>query len=441
MRIGNSLITLIAFTLLSCESMLELEPEDRLSRANFIVNDATAVQALNGLYSSLHVSGNYGVRKLLIPGVMADELVNLNSNLFYEEFSINQVSSQNIFVNELWTAPYQTILRANLLLEIVPDVLAVTPELRQEIIGQAYFLRALMHFDLMRFFGDTPIILNSDINAIQEAPRSSQAEVLTQVVKDLQEAQQTLSLTSQEFASANAVKALLVRVYLNRGESQDLEQAIALASELITSNDYQLEEDYNVIFTGGSSEVIFEVLFTDTNGNRLALESQPGSQFNYAVSPKLREAIEEGDLRAPMYLNQQSGSVSFFANKYPTSSSNPIVLRLAEMYLSRAEAFIRRNQSDDLVSALADINVTRVRAGLPPLSDVTDSARLTELLLQEKFVEFALEGHRFFDLKRLGRATPVLGALKPDTWQESDLLLPLPFNEISLGLSQNPGYN
>ncbi len=419
--------------------MLDLQPNDRLSYGNAIVDDQTAAQALLGLYSSLNIQGNYGIRKILVPGVLSDELINLNNNQTYFELDQNEATSINLHLNDIWTASYQSILRANLLLEILPTTATVDPALKSEIVAHAKFVRGLMHFELLRYFGDVPIVLSSDLNEIQSEQRQPANEVFDQVLLDLKDAEASLpkTISTRALAVSSTATALLARVHMYRNSPGDMEEVILNSTKVINNIDYQMEGNYADVFKGESIEVIFEV---NASFSRLALESRPGSQFNYSGSPEWVSSFEAGDLRRT-FLAQSDANGLFYSDKYLTNTSNPVILRLPEMYLLRAEALAKRNEVGDLDAAQVDLSYSRVRAGLVAISGLASSSQVLEAIEAERFIELAYEGHRFFDLVRTNRANTILGARNPSTWQETDQLMPIPFTEVNFGLGQNPGYN
>jgi len=193
---------------------------------------------------------------------------------------------------------------------------------------------------------------------------------------------------------------------------------------------WQLQPVYNKLATAEGN------LFIPRSGAR------PG----YILTPELLTAWEPGDLRRAAWVDSvvNNGVSYVFPYKYKEASNNPpngeyeIVLRLAELYLIRAEA---RVEQGNTAGAAADLNIVRARTGLPPTT-ATDPAVLLTTILHERQIEFFAEwGHRWLDLKRTGEAGAVLGAEKSG-WQATDQLYPIPANELTENptLVQNPGY-
>ena len=167
----------------------------------------------------------------------------------------------------------------------------------------------------------------------------------------------------------------------------------------------------------------------------------------YLLRPELLNDFESGDLRKQYWVavREFGGDSLYYAFKYkvygnyaPISESY-VMLRLADQYLIRAEALAEQG---NLANALDDLNLVRSRAGLTELSGLSQ-AELLDAIYHERRIEFFCEfGNRWYDLKRTGRVDAVLGLLKPDTWQSTDALWPIPQNQINQNpaLKQNPGY-
>jgi hypothetical protein len=269
-------------------------------------------------------------------------------------------------------------------------------------------------------------------------PRNTAAEVYAQIEQDLEEAATLLpAARNVGRATQPAANALLARVYLDEGKNT---QARDKATSVIANASFSLVANYRDLFTNkNSSESIFELQYSINNQNSLAFWFFPqalGGRYGFAPSPALFNAYEANDRRRDASI-AVSGN-SRYGNKWyriANGDDNVIVVRLAEMYLIRAEANARLGAAADVVRA--DINVVRARAGLAALpTTVTSQTALLDAILQERRVELAMEGFRFFDLRRYGRAQSVL-AIAADK-----LLLPIPQIEIDVNsnLTQNPGY-
>ncbi len=172
-----------------------------------------------------------------------------------------------------------------------------------------------------------------------------------------------------------------------------------------------------------------------------------GPPSRSSLSPNLMNTFETGDLRKTLWVKKISTSTDswYHANKYSkttntgTSVEYTILFRMAEMYLIRAESRAKLNELD---GAKDDINKIRRRVGLPDTPAVTQEEILSAVAKERRLEFFTEQGHRFFDLKRTGKADEVLSLTKPN-WQPSHIVLPLPENELLLNdklLPQNTGY-
>jgi len=439
-------ILVMIFLLSSCTEFLEQQPTTVLTDESAITNEASAQEVVLGMYNSLQAHGQYGIYNILVPDVLSDVLRSRSPIPNINEFDNNEVLPENVYLQNMWTHPYYSILVANQLLEKLPSLTNIPESTKTRMLAEARFIRGLSHFNLVRLFGDVPFIATTVKAEIENTSRESVDQVLQQIIEDLTAAEAGLperqqargEFTEEEASRVLAVRAaataLLARVYLFRASFGDYERVIQKTTEVLNNVFYELEENYGDAFKGRSKETIFEVYFAQNDPSRLNLESTPGNQFNYAASEALVNAFEEGDLRKDVLLIPSSES--FYSLKYESEASPAVVLRLADIYLMRAEG---RTQAGELEQALEDLNTIRSRAGLAPL-EALDKDALLSAIEKERWIELAWEGHRFIDLKRTGRADAVLGAHKPDTWQTTDQLLPIPFLEVNNGLPQNPGY-
>lgn len=438
MKVLNNLkyILLVAICF-GCEQFITEESTSQIVNEIVLTSPADANSMVLGVYEDgLQDGDSYGEAEVGTMAVLGDELVHTGSFPSVAEMDINNIASQNGEVLGYWDAMYEGIFLANFLLENIGDIPFSDEALRNQYIAEVRWCRALYHFNLVRLFGAIPLATTSDLDALSSIPRTSEAEVIQYVIAELTEV--ATALNGVTYASAAeeksratewAAKALLARVYLWNG---DLTQAGNFADDVITNGGFSLESNYLDIFAGGSEETIFEVFFDPNDGNGLAFFFQEDGRFEYGPSPQLTAAFEDGDSRSAI-IGETSGGQAM-GLKYTdvaNGSDKPIVLRLAEMHLIRAEARLGTEQS------LADVNAIRARAGLAALTTVT-----LDDILQERFVELAFEGHRWFDLKRTGRLDAVMSAINPGTWQSTDALMPIPQNDLNLNtnLTQNPGY-
>ncbi len=353
----------------------------------------------------------------------------------------NAILPENTSVDGIWSVIYDGINVANNVIVQVPKMSDMTDAEKNKALGELYFLRALHHFNLMNYFGAIPVKTTPTVGVENvNVPRDPVDAVYTQIIQDLRFASENLPAGGLKIrASKHAANALLARVYLYK---KDYENAIAYATQVIDNGGYGLQENYADIFASeGTPESIFEVDFTALDRNRIA-------EYNFPLTLNGRREVEPAtDLIAAYTAPDERKAASIalagalpYAIKYDdlsTGSDNFIVLRLAEMYLIRAEARANLNGPADLIRD--DLNTIRNRANL---ADVSTSSypELLAAIESERRLEFAFEGHRWFDLVRTGRAVDVL----PTVTSANQTLFPIPLSELlsntNPGMTQNPGY-
>ncbi|MCK9640296.1 MAG: RagB/SusD family nutrient uptake outer membrane protein [Prolixibacteraceae bacterium] len=382
-------------------------------------------------------------------------------------------------LNLLWVDSYKGIGRCNTLLGRIENV-AIDENLKKQYVAEAKFLRALFYFNLVRVFGDVPLVVK-EINTVDESftyLRVQGKTVYEQIVRDLKDAGSVLPEkytvnTDIGRATKGAAKSLLGKVYLTL---KDYSNASLILKEVIDNASvygYKLLPDYASIFdpkNGNNAEIVFSVQYSadgnlgspwantfipQKSGNTI---TPSGSENDYnLVSNDLYNAFEIGDLRkAVCAATFISGGVTYYyTRKYldnnPTRGNfdnDWIVIRYADVKLMYAEALNETN----LPGASQQLNEIRARAGLN-VTTATTQSDMRLAIEKERRMELNLEGHRWFDLTRTDRAITVLNAYftangiittngSPVTLTTNKLLFPIPFNQIAINpaITQNPGY-
>jgi hypothetical protein len=313
---------------------------------------------------------------------------------------------------------------------------------RDDITGHLSFIRGLAYFDLVRLFGGVPLRTTpaQDANELNIA-RSSIDDIYDQIIADLETAENGITGNTAGMASAASATALLARVYLYR---EQYEMAINKASEVIGNTQYELLGEYEELFSSNNpnKESLFEVRFNEQDRTVIAQYFAPtsmGGRKEISPSDTLIGSFEEGDERFISTVNySEEQPYGYKYRDINTGTDRIYVLRLAEMYLIRAEA--RTHLQGDMALINADINKIRERAKLEAL-DLNDYNAMLVAIEKENQCEFAFEGHRWFDLVRTGRAIEVI----PTVLQEYQTLYPVPLDEILYNdkinqEDQNPGY-
>jgi len=440
-------------SLSSCKKFVDIPgPQTQVESSRVFSSDAAATSAVVGLYNQM-IANNLTMMNgavTIYAGLSADELSNVNPNSNYDAFMNNVIPSNSTTVySSFWSNAYRYIYQGNAVLEGLDQSTTISTAVKDELRGEMLFTRALTYFYLVNLFGDVPLVLSTDYRINGSLPRASTTTVEQQLLTDLTEAEQLLS--ANDAASGNArpgrmaAAALLARVYLYQ---KDWVNAEKQATAVLSPGTYTLENDLNQVFNSSSSETIFQLVKPTANTAEGAafIPGSPTSIPTFKVTGSLLQAFEKGDNRRNAWLrvNTVGGTDYTYPYKYKVRNStsvteNNIVLRLAEVYLIRAEA---RAQQDKIGDALADLNIIRQRAGLTPVTTSTETATLKAIMHERQTELFAEWGHRWLDLKRTGQANEVLGAIKGTNWQPADTLYPIPQSQIQLNpfLTQNPGY-
>ncbi|MGB5820367.1 MAG: RagB/SusD family nutrient uptake outer membrane protein [Saonia sp.] len=439
----------------SCENFVDVDPPQSELTGEVVFEDvATANATLANIYAKLRDNAlstgrPSGITYLI--GLYADELNLASFGGQAEPFNINALIPTDDLVTSLWSDAYNLIFETNAIIQGVENSTTLSLEDKDQIKGEALFLRAFLHFYLVNLFGDIPYITTSDFRVNTVVSRIPAQEVYVQLISDLGEAKRLLPaeyVTGERIRANRAVaSALLARIYLY---TEEWEKTTEESTNLINNSGlFTLENDLNKVFLKDSGSTIWQLKSipgSNTNeGSTFIFISAP--PINASLNNALIDAFESGDQRQAQWTaNLSDGTnVFYFPFKYkeqfPTGSSleYSILFRLAEQYLIRAEA---RAQLGDINGAQQDLNIIRNRAGLGATPAATTSD-LLDAILQERQVELFTElGHRFFDLKRTGRIDTVLGPIKPG-WDATDVLLPIPESEILVNPNlapQNPGY-
>lgn len=468
------ILGILLLSITSCKDFLKIDPPiDQIGTNKIYATDETATAAVRGLYATMMSASNFAsggpssVTRLC--ALSADDLINYGSSQEQIQFYDSTLLPTNSSLRAgLWTEPYKIIYGCNAVIENLQISPNISADLKQQLEGEALFIRAFCFFYLTNLFGNVPIILSTDYRVNASSAANTKTEVYAQIVKDLQAAKAQLAPDyiggNRTRANKWAATALLARTYLYMENWADAELQ---ASEVIAqSAKYMINIDLNAVFLKNSNEAILQFFVPATRtvntleGAAYILTSAPGGTGDVALNNSLYAAFEPGDTRASKWTGTFTSGINSwrYIYKYKVksgatpSTEYSMVLRLAEQYLIRAEA--RINQTGKLSQGIQDLNMIRSRArALPtvavpnPLPDLSTSMLKADALLaleKERRMElFGEWGHRWLDLKRFNRATAVLAPVKGINWQATDVLYPIPSAEIlnNPKLVQNPGYN
>jgi hypothetical protein len=446
----------IFFSMASCRKFVQISPpQTQLVSANVFANDLTATSAMNGVYVSMlgndfASGGSYSVT--LAGGLSADELTNFSASPDQIGIANNTIVPTNGVISLMWSSAYHDIYSCNAILQGISNSTGMSTAAKQELTGEAKFIRAFSYFYLATLFGDVPLDTTTAYQANAGAARTPRAKVYQQIVTDLLSAQSLLagdySYSNGERVRPNqwAATALLARVYLFTGNWTNAEkEATTVISD---STLFKIVGTLSSVFLKNSNEAIWQLRPISTTQN-----TNEGSMFillsvpsKVALSNRVLNAFEPGDYRRISWVDsiKVGSSTYYFPYKYrvsvsPTLSEYSMMLRLSEQYLIRAEA--RAQQGTNLTGAAADLNVIRNRAGLLATAAITRDSLLPAIYHERQTELFTEWGHRWLDIIRTGLAPGILAPIKP-SWSTAAELYPIPLAELQNNTDerQNPGY-
>ena len=480
--------------LFSCQKdLLEKTPIIGVTEDNFYKTEADAISAVNGAYAALQFeltpAGHF---RWFWGDIMSDDSVKggsgANDQPMLAALENFQGPTNTEFLEAEWAANYEGIYRANVVLERVPPI-EMDEVKKAQVLGEAKTIRAWFHFLQVTYFGNVPLVDRVLSPSEYGIGQSTPAEIYAFLETDLKEAVATLPLKSEYpledigRITKGTAQGLLLKVYLFQSKWQE---AKAIAEDIINSGEYNLVADYSNIFTSGgenNEESIFEIQYMNASGGNWGRNNanegtfsnvfqRPRGQFEGfgfnlptqdfvdeffkegLEDPRLKATVfREGDLMGDrgLFTKEATGfphdfyPKKYFSNKAeeapfgdpnPNGGSNDRVIRYADVLLMHAEAAFH---TGDEAAAKSSLNKVRQRVSMRAIT--ASGPALLEAIYHERRVELGLEGHRFFDLVRTGRAAAVLGPL--GYRDEIHKILPIPDSKIQASngaLNQNPGY-
>jgi len=435
---------LLGFFSTSCEGYLDESPTDAIPSEKAITDAGTARAAIIGTYNA--VQGYYASSYPTLGTITADNVIFNGTLSQYLQLDQNAIPTDNVITVDAYKRIYEAINSANSVIASVGNVTdpLLTEAEKNKILGEAYFIRALSYFDLARGWGGVQLQLKptTDLSALKGIKRSSVNETYDQVLSDLELAESLLpeDTSTRNRAQKSTALALRARLHLYREQWDDAEKYATL---VLGNSKYSLVKPFKTFFTSPflSSESVFELSFTTNDKNsfwNLWYPSTVGGQFTLKPSDPLIAKLNDpniGGTRKAIIAGTGSTVYGVLYNTISSSTDPTYVIRIAELYLIRAEARAKKSKPD-LQGALNDLNAVRSRADI----SVFESQNKTEIIQaieNENSVEFAFESHRWFDLVRTKRAGEVLGLTNTNYW-----LFPIPYSDIlsDPDVTQNPGY-
>jgi len=457
-KINKNLIAFIMLGVIAitgCEKRLDVTPYQSIADNKALLSEGDVLVTLIGSYDGAQGATAYGGDIMVM-----NELLGNTANITFtgtfaglSEIAKAQITASNSNASGTWAQAYNTINRCNNVLSAL-DKVTSSADKKNSVEGQALFLRASMYYEMVKLYGKAvgdgdyasnpgvPLILKptASISLTDYAARASVKAVYDKVITDLLRAESLLPATNSIYATKYAAAAQLSRVYLT---SKDYTAAAAAANRVIAGSGKTLNPDFTKLWftyinNGGvtPSEYIFSMKMTQSDGTN-ALNTYFGKGTSAIPGTggrgdcKIKAAhialYETGDVRKSFF---QVISGNNYTKKHLDTYGDIPVIRLAEMYLTRAESNFRLGTSLG-ATPLDDINAIRTRAGLAKLTTLT-----LEVITKERFLELAFEGQYLVDAKRLQKSVGTLA------WDAPTLILPIPQREIDVNknLVQNTGY-
>ncbi|MDO6596565.1 RagB/SusD family nutrient uptake outer membrane protein [Oceanihabitans sp. 2_MG-2023] len=475
------IVALAGSIFISCdtEEFLNPLPDTVVVVDTFFETDADVLAGVIGVYDALQGVNentetnigdfNRGVQfEHLLTEHRTDNTRNATLEGSKSDFHRYVVTANNVESEDYYQSMYEVIFRVNNVLNFM-DV--ADDSNRAKYTAEVKFLRAYAYFNLVRLFGDVPLVTTVLGPEEDQAlfTRIDSDLIYEQIIEDLLEAANTLDNTYKSRASQAAAQALLAKVYLTQGTNYVAAQQLC---ESIIGGQYSLQSNYyDVFYNELNNEIIFAIQYLSGDAN----ESQ---SFSSEFTSGVRAGREDGQnivndnliadfnmyggIRTDISYTTVLGSNEvakflpdgFDANASPTpygpnarnAGNDYIAIRYADVLLMHVEAIMGQSSETSNSNALNSFKEVRDRAFPDTAPNIVTSVTKEELL-RERRVEFAFENQRYFDLVRFGVLDAVLSAHSDEMGYVYDprkaLLLPIPAREINLSgglLTQNPGY-
>jgi hypothetical protein len=476
-------ILVFSFAISGCTKLVTIPaPYTSLNQPNVYAVDGSAIAVMTGLYDNLSANGTSsftGSTSIsLFSGLSADELTlysgiaTIDIKYFYYTNTLYALQSGQVG-SDYWSQAYTNagIYTCNASIEGLTSSGSLTPSVKQQLLGESYFMRAFFYFYLVNLYGEVPLVTSTNYKTNELLPRATTDQVYAQIISDLKAAQGLLSpnyingtLTPYESNPQRvrptkwAADALLARTYLY---TKDYPDAVLQTDSVINNTLLYSLDTLNGVFLMNSTEAIWQLQPTNLQHNTedgwlfiLTATGPNAASWPVYLSSDLLNTFEPGDGRRANWVNSVivNADTFYFPYKYKSATEGAalteyqMVFRLGEQYLIRAEAEAN-GASGGTTAAIVDLNIIRSRAGLPNYSGATDAPSVSNAILHERQVELFTElGQRWMDLKRTGSVDAVMTLACPRknnaTWNSYQQLYPVLPSDILAdpNLTQNPGY-
>jgi hypothetical protein len=444
LRLVPALLTVVALGACDTDSLLNPLPVDEISDEIAITDATSARAALNGAYSSLQEL--YGFEWTMWTDLLTDDVEHTGTFGSFADGDLHNFRPNMGTIDGIWTDHYEGIDRVNRIIQKVPEAGAMDPADSNQILGEAYAVRALLYFNLVRAWGGVPLVLvpPATLEEAGQVSRATAAEVWTQIEADLAQAAQMLSGASNDehtFFTPGGVTAVEAKVALYQG---NWATAATKAQQLVASGEYALVENLRDAFTADgdpSPEDILRLSFTATEWCSQGWWYRYDGRLEIGATWEIYELYEPGDLRFDLNFDgTRNDGIQVVKWPTPIGAEDIHVIRYADVLLMLAEAVAEQN---DLPVAVGYLNQIRARAGVAEYvygTDLNTQQEVLDAIYLERRLELAFEGERWHDLVRTGRALEVLGV--SGRFEAHEVLWPIPVGEMDTApnLVQNPGY-
>jgi len=451
---GALMVALMGSVLVSCENRLDITPFQSISEDLALNTEGDVLVTLTGCYDGTQSASTLGGEIMVLNDLIGNQTdINFTGTFAGLNDAYNGLMvSNNSFAAGTWSSAYNTINRCNNVLGAL-DKVTSTPTKKSSVEGEALFIRATLYFELVRLYAKTigdgnaasnlgvPLVLEPTrtVGDADFRSRNTVQEVYNQIVTDLTRAETLLPASNGNFATKWAAAAILSRVHLML---KNYPAARDAANRVITGSGRALNPDFTKLWftqirNGGAtpSEYLYAVKVTTQDGTNAintyfgrTISNIPGTagRSDCKIKNDHLNRYEAGDTRKFFVLSGGSN----YTQKHLDRFGDVPVVRLAELYLTRAECNFRSNTTIG-AAPLDDVNAIRVRAGLSPLAAVT-----LDNITKERALELAFEGHNLHEAKRLQRS---VGKFE---WNSPKLIMPIPQREMDVNknLVQNEGY-
>lgn len=462
----KTILFLFLLCLAACTEELDQDPITAKELSVFLTNETEVEEYVNAAYAGLQANGLYGLYLPAFAEIPSDNTfdeVPANDEGMYGQLDEFTIIPSNNIVSTTWRDSYRGIQRTNVVLGRIDQVAYQNEAIRQARKGEMKFIRALLYFNLVRLYGDVPLVTSEtkDPNTYFGQGRTPASQVYDRIKQDLAEAIEGLPDVPDRSGKVTrtAAQALLGKVHLTLKEYA---AAKAPLDEVVASGRHRLlpkPEEVFAITNENNQEILFAVQFAsgingNTEGSTMFQQFSPsatvsGAKGHNLPTVSLYNLYPSNDLRKGNYVKTTQRGVPFSGKlTRPTTvitdgGSDFVVLRYADVLLMLAEA---ENELGNATAASGYLNQVRARAGLGSATASTQ-AGLREAIDLERRLELVGEGHRWFDLLRTGQAMAVMNEWfdrqgRPIRISENNLLMPIPQSQINTdpAITQNSGY-